>query len=162
MEIYILRHGIAEEVKPGARDSDRALTAEGKRRLLPVLRRGRAADLNPDFILTSPYRRAVETAQVAAEALEVRTEPVHCPGLTPMSDPRAAWDEIRVHRSARQILVVGHEPLLSQLFAFLLGTPNAQIDLKKGSLARIDVEPSGLAPRGVLRWLLTPRLAGGR
>ena len=69
MEIYILRHGIAEEAHGGMRDADRALTPEGAKKLQHVLRRARAIDVQPPVILTSPYRRARETAQVAAEAL---------------------------------------------------------------------------------------------
>jgi phosphohistidine phosphatase len=69
MEIYILRHGIAEEAHGAMKDADRALTPEGAKKLQSVLRRARAVDVQPSIIVTSPYRRAKETAQVAAEIL---------------------------------------------------------------------------------------------
>ena len=160
MEIYILRHGLAEEAHGGMRDADRPLTPEGTKKLLPVLRRARAIDVQPPVILTSPYRRARETAQVAAEALRGEPKLVECRALIPDSSPEAVWDEIRNHKSDKQIMVVGHEPLLSSVYAYLMGAASAQIDVKKGSLGRIDVDRFNGQPRGVLRWLIHPKLVG--
>jgi phosphohistidine phosphatase SixA len=78
--------------------------------------------------------------------------------LTPGNSPREAWEEIRLHPGSA-ILVSGHEPLLSGLAAFLLGTPSLLIDLKKGSLLRIDMDHLGTKPRGVLRWYYTAKIA---
>jgi phosphohistidine phosphatase len=160
MEIYILRHGIAEEAHGGMRDADRALTGEGRTKLQPVVRRARAMDVQPPVILTSPYRRARETAEVAADALRNGSKLVESGALTPESSPEAVWDEIRVHKSDAQIMIVGHEPLLSSVYAYLLGAASVQIDVKKGSLGRIDVERFSAQPRGVLRWLIYPKLVG--
>jgi len=160
MEIYILRHGIAEEAHGGMRDADRALTSEGAKKLQHVLRRARAIDVQPPLILTSPYRRARETAQVAAEVLRNGSSLLEIQALTPDSSPEAVWDEIRVHKSEAQIMLVGHEPLLSSVYAYLLNAASVQIDVKKGSLGRIDVDRFSGQPRGVLRWLIYPKLAG--
>ena len=160
MEIYILRHGNAEEAHGGMRDADRALTSEGAKKLQHVLRRARAIDVQPPVILTSPYRRARETAQVAAEALRNGSSLLETPALTPDSSPEAVWDEIRVHKSDAQIMIVGHEPLLSSVYAYLLNAASVQIVVKKGSLGRIDVDRFTGQPRGILRWLIHPKLAG--
>ena len=64
MQIYLLRHVIAEDAKPGHPDSERPLTAEGRDKLRRVLKRARTADLDPSLILSSPYRRALETAEI--------------------------------------------------------------------------------------------------
>jgi phosphohistidine phosphatase len=160
MEIYILRHGLAQEANGGMRDADRPLTPEGSKKLLPVLRRARAIDVQPPVILTSPYRRARETAQVAAEALRGEPKLVESRALTPDSSPELVWDEIRNHKSDRQIMIVGHEPLLSSVYSYLLGAASVQIDVKKGSLGRIDVDRFTGQPRGILRWLIHPKLAG--
>ena len=160
MEIYILRHGSAEDAHGGMRDSDRALTPEGAKKLQHVLRRARAIDVQPPVILTSPYRRARETAQVAAEALRNGSSLLETPALTPDSSPEAVWDEIRVHKSEAQIMLVGHEPLLSSVYAYLLNAASVQIDVKKGSLGRIDVDRFTGQPRGILRWLIHPKLSG--
>ena len=160
MEIYILRHGIAEEAHGGMKDADRALTPEGARKLQSVLRRARAVDVEPSIIVTSPYRRARETAEVAAEILSGGATLVESRALTPDSSPEAVWDAVRQHKGEPQLMLVGHEPLLSAVYACLLGSPAVQIDVKKGSLGRIDVDRFGAQPRGVLRWLIYPKLAG--
>ena len=158
MEIYILRHGIAEEASRGMRDADRALTPEGASRLQYVLRRARAVDVAPSLILTSPYRRARETAEIAAQFLRGESSLVETHALAPESFPEAVWDEIRTHKSETQLMIVGHEPLFSAVYSYLLGAPSVQIDVKKASLGRIDVDRFTGQPRGVLRWLLYPKL----
>ena len=142
------------------KDADRALTAEGAKKLHSVLRRARAVDVQPSVIVTSPYRRARETAQVAAEVLLGGASLVESRALTPESSPEAVWDGIRAHKGEPQLMLVGHEPLLSAVYAYLLGAPSVQIDVKKGSLGRIDVDRFIGQPRGLLRWLIYPKLAG--
>ncbi len=159
MEIYILRHGIAEARGAWTNDADRALVPEGKKKLKAVLRVAKAAGVGPVQILTSPYRRALETAEIAAEELGCEGKPIRCDALRPGSEPEEVWAEIRGFKPGEQILLSGHEPLLSHLAAFLLGAPSLRIDLKKGSLLRIEMDRFGVQPRGVLRWYLTPKLA---
>ena len=74
MEIYILRHGVAEEPQTGQPDSERALTSDGRKKLRNVLRTAAAAGVAPSLILTSPYKRALQTAQLAAEILDYKGE----------------------------------------------------------------------------------------
>lgn len=81
------------------------------------------------------------------------------PSLEPGGRPEAVWEEIRARRGEDQILLAGHEPLFSALTAHLLGVPALVVDFKKGALVRIDTQSFGAAPRGVLRWMLTARLA---
>ncbi len=158
MEIYLLRHGIAEEPRAGIKDPERALVPEGKKRLKEVLQVARASGVKPDLILTSPYRRALETARIAADILQYQDDLITCPSLTPMASPGEAWAEIRVHKEASSVLLASHEPLTGLLIGFLLGVPSLNVDVKKGSLTRIDVDSFGAQPRGVLKWMLTPKL----
>ena len=157
MEIYILRHGIAEDRKAGASDADRALTDAGRERLRAVLERARAAGVKPSLILTSPYKRALQTAQIAGQALGCN-KIVESEVLVPESSPKAVWDALGARRKEEALLVAGHEPLLSMTAAYLLGVPALQIDLKKAALLRIDLESFSGPPRGILKWMLTPRL----
>src|SRR5580692_3374747 len=99
MEIYLLRHGIAEEGRAGGRDSDRALTAEGRDKLRRVLKRAHDAGVRPGVILASPYKGAMETAQMAVEALEYPGEIVKTRALIPDASPQEAWDEIGSRRN---------------------------------------------------------------
>ena len=162
MKIYILRHGIAEDAQGSQPDSERALTPEGRKKLRIVLRAADAAGVSPSLILTSPYRRAVQTAQLAAEVLSHKAELVQTKILEPSSQPRAAWDEIRVHKDESGILLAGHEPLFSSLTAYLLGCPELRIDFKKGALACVEIDSFTAEPHGVLKWMLTPKLAAGQ
>ncbi len=156
MQIYLLRHGIAEEPQAGRADSERALTSEGRDKLRRVLKRARTADLDPGLILSSPYRRARETAEVAAEVLAYEGEIVRTPVLVPEANPADVWAEIRKRPNERSILLASHEPLMSSLGAFLLNSPALVIDMKKGALIRIDCLRLGPAPTGILKWMLTP------
>lgn len=159
MDIYILRHGIAEDAHEGQPDSERALTPEGKKKLRNVLRVAAGAGARPSLILTSPLRRAIQTAQLAADVLDYKGELVRTQTLEPAGSPGSVWDEIRTHREEPRILLAGHEPLFSALTAFLLGCPTFQIDFKKGGLACVAVDRMGAAPNGVLKWYLVPKLA---
>ena len=159
MEIYILRHGVAEDGQPGQPDAERALTPDGRKKLRNVLRTAAAAGVAPSLILTSPYKRALQTAQLAAEILEYKGELLRTKALEPAAAPKTVWDEIRVHKDETQILLAGHEPLFSRLTAYLLGSPNLQVDFKKGAIACVEVERFGAEPHGVLRWMLTSKLS---
>ena len=160
MEIYVLRHGIAADARPGEPDANRALTEEGKKKLNDVLARARAAGVDPEVILTSPLRRALETARLAAAVLGYEGQVVQSRALLPESSPQDLWEEIRQHRADR-FLLAGHEPLLGQFLSWMLNSPFLCVELRKGALARVDAAPTPARPRVVLQWLLTAKLAGG-
>jgi len=162
MEIYILRHGVAEEPLMGQPDAERALTPDGRKKLRNVLRTAAAAGVAPSLILTSPFKRALQTAQMAAEILEYKGELLRTKSLQPDSSPKAVWDEIRVHKDQPGILLAGHEPLFGRLAAYLLGSPNLQVDFKKGAMICVEIERFPAEPHGVLRWMLTSKLAAGQ
>jgi phosphohistidine phosphatase len=159
MEIFLLRHGIAEQGRPGSRDSDRALTAEGREKLRRVLKRAFAAGVRPSLILSSPYRRAVETAEIASEALEYRGEIVKTQALVPDASPQSAWGEICSRRTESSILLASHEPLMSSMASFLLSSPALQLDMKKGALVRVECDQFGPVPHATFKWMLTAALA---
>jgi phosphohistidine phosphatase len=159
MEIYVLRHGTAETARAGSSDAVRALTKDGREKLGWVMERARAAGVAPAVILTSPYVRAVETAEMAAAALAPAAPMVRTEALVPDSTPEAIWEEIRRRGEEPSVLLVGHEPLLGETISYLLAAPRVIVDFKKGAMARIDVGEISRRPGGVLVWLVTPRLA---
>src|SRR5271163_28414 len=154
MELYLLRHGIAEDHAPTGRDADRALTEEGRSKLHRVLKRAASAGVAPSLIISSPYKRTVETAEIAAAELRYKGEILRVGTLTPDSSPPSVWSEIREHRHEPSILLAGHEPLFSATVAYLLGSTQAMVDFKKAALVRIDIH-SFHTPQGVLQWMLT-------
>ncbi|MBI1788081.1 MAG: histidine phosphatase family protein [Acidobacteria bacterium] len=155
MEIYLLRHGMAEETMVSMRDPDRRLTEEGRRALREALERARPWLPAPSLAVSSPFVRAKQTAAIAAEALGYRGQILESAALVPRSSPERVWQEIRAHAAEERLLLVGHEPLWSATYTFLLQTPSLRLELRPGSLGRIDVSP-GPRPFGVLRWLLAP------
>jgi phosphohistidine phosphatase len=160
MEVYLLRHGIADDTSPTGRDADRELTSEGRRKLQDVLKTVAAAGVNPEVIISSPYVRARQTADIACEIFGYKEAVHRSDALVPESDPQQVWQEIRnVYRGAHSILLASHEPLMGRCTGFLLGYPDLLIDFKKGAIVRIDVEQFGIGPRGLLRWMLIPKLA---
>ncbi len=125
-----------------------------------VLKLAREAGVEPEVILSSPWTRAIDTARAAAAALHCE-QPVETKSLLPDVLPSHIWSEIRSLRPLKEIMVVGHEPHLSRFAAFLLEAPVA-IDMKKAGLLRIEVQEREGPPRGILKWMLTPKLAGGK
>jgi phosphohistidine phosphatase len=159
MQIYLLRHGIAEDPRSGQADADRALTNEGIKRLRETLKRARTAGVDPGVILTSPYVRARQTAELAAEVLQYSGELAPSMKLTPMASPADTWSEVRTLRGEHSLMLVGHEPHMGLFTAYLLGAPELHVDFKKGAMVRIDVLELGVRPRGVLKWMMAPKLA---
>lgn len=155
MELYLLRHGIADD---HLRDADRALTEEGKRKLAKVLKRAKKAAVQPTLILSSPLKRALETAQQAAQALDYKSEIARSNALLPDSTPHDLWSEVRAHRDEPSLLLVGHQPLFSQTVAYLVGSTRSMVEFKRGALVRIDVSSHSHEPRGVLEWMITPKV----
>jgi phosphohistidine phosphatase len=159
MELYLLRHGVAEDAKPGISDASRSLTGEGRRKLRHTLHVACQAKVTPTLILSSPLNRTMETAKIAAEVFEYKAEILQSKLLKPGSTAEQAWDEIRGHREESALLLVGHNPMLSLLAAFLLGAPDLRIDMKKGALLKVTVDSFPPHPHGVLHWYLTAKLA---
>lgn len=159
MELYVFRHGIAEDAPSGHPDANRALTDEGRKKIAEVVKAARRAGFAPSLIISSPYLRAAQTAEVAEEELGYKGEVVRTEALVPHGSPEAVWSELRDYRAEPAILITGHEPLLSRLVAHLLAAPGLRVEMKKAAMVRIDVESFGATPHGTLRWMITPKLA---
>jgi len=151
MKLYFLRHGIAEDQRPGHTDVERRLTDEGIEEMQAVGRGMKRLGLEFDAILTSPLVRARQTAALAADALGledlVREEPrLACGcGFGDLQDMLIA----QPHRA--RILLVGHEPDFSTLVGAVIG--GGSVRMKKATLACVNVQvlqPGG----GELRSLL--------
>ena len=159
MEVYLLRHGIAHDDSPTGKDSDRPLTEEGRRKLRDVMKALANAGVKPDAVVSSPYLRARQTAEIAQEILAYKDNLFFTDALIPDSDPEAVWQELRTsHSGAKSVVLASHEPLMSRCTAFFLRSPELLVDFKKGAVVRIDFDHYSLQPRGVLKWMLTPKL----
>jgi phosphohistidine phosphatase len=160
MEIYLFRHGIAEDARPGRPDADRALTDEGKKKVADVVKTACRGGVEPSLIISSPYKRAIETARIAVEGFGYKGDIIRTDTLVPHGSPEKVWAELRDYREEQAILLAGHEPLLSHLVTYLLSATGLRVEMKKAALVRVDVETLGPRPQGTLRWMLTPKLCG--
>ncbi len=164
-ELLLLRHGIAEERRPGNDDAARALTARGRERSLAVLARLNGLGFRADRLLSSPLRRAHQTAELAvraglAEALELAE------ALAPAADPLDGLPQWLASLSPPEgerprLLLVGHEPDLGLLACRLIGAPAGAIELRKAGLAVLRLAPTPLGRlegSAQLQLLLSPRL----
>ncbi len=158
MDIYILRHGKAEKTGSGGSDKDRALAPEGCEALERLLDRAGRAGARPSLILSSPYRRALQSAQIAAEKLRYDGLIEQIGLLTPDASPYDVWDEMRVRYDEEGILLATHEPLASNLAAFLLNSPALELDVKPGTLIALKCDRFNMQPHCILKWMVTPAM----
>jgi phosphohistidine phosphatase len=158
MELYLFRHGHSEDGKPGHSDAERALTDEGRKKVAEVVKAARKSGVEPSLIISSPYKRALETARIAAEGFDYKGEVVKTETLVPHGSAERVWQELRENREERAILLAGHEPLMSHLLAYFLASPALRVDMKKAAMVRLDLSTLGPAPHGTLRWMIYPKL----
>ena len=161
MDLYVLRHGIAEDrdYHKFPDDRDRPLTHKGIRRLERQVKGMNAVNLTPGLAITSPLVRAVQTAEIVLEGLERTCPLVVSEALAPSADPHDILEVIaESHVSLASVMVVGHEPHLSSLVSLVSsGSFEAAIRMRKGSLCKLRVPDFNLQPCGQIEWLLTPR-----
>ena len=146
---------------PSGSDAERKLTATGRDEVRRAAECANRARVVPTLILSSPYVRAVETAEIAAEVLGYRRAIMRTELLIPSASPQRVWNEIRGRPDETQILLAAHEPLLSQLASYLLNSPALQIEMRKATLVRIDLDRFAPDPRGILKWMVTPDIWAG-
>jgi phosphohistidine phosphatase len=137
MLLYLLRH--AEAVPGTGSDGERVLTKKGIAQAKRVGRFCEKHGIQPEVILTSPLRRAEQTARSVARALK-STEVIVEPFLASGMQPEAALQELKAYGDMRCVMIVGHEPDFSHLVAQVLKMPSpASIRLRKASLTLIDL-----------------------
>jgi phosphohistidine phosphatase len=157
-EIYLIRHGLAEE--RGAAwpdDTKRPLTEEGMSRMRKSVRGLASLGVSIDVVLTSPLVRARQTAELVASGLSPRPSLVSIESLSPGGTFASVVADLEKHARRPRIALVGHEPNIGELAARLIGSRHA-IEFKKGAVCRIDLETLPPGGPGDLRWLLTPKI----
>jgi phosphohistidine phosphatase len=170
MKLLIIRHAIAtSRNESDVPDEERPLTGRGRRRFRKAADGlARIVD-RPQALLTSPLRRAVETAEIAAKAWG-RIQPVEEPALAG-SDLDAVLSAVRARAEDSgeaedaTVVLIGHEPSVSALVARLIGGTRAErLEFRKGGAALVDLSGAP-AEGGRLIWYLSPRvlraLSGG-
>jgi phosphohistidine phosphatase len=156
--LYLMRHGIAAEPARGTDDADRALTDEGVRKTTQVAIGLKRLGVELDGILSSPLRRAEETARLVADVVSPTLAVELYPPLSAGATAQDILKGLRPARRETRLLLVGHQPDLGDLASYLMtGSASlAPLPFKKAAVAAITV--ASLPPRatGLLEWFLTP------
>jgi phosphohistidine phosphatase len=155
LTLYILRHAEAE---PEARtDAERALTSKGRDQAKAMGRFCGEHEIYPALILTSPLVRAQQTAKLVCKELGEKTKLETAEFLSPGMNPERAFAHLNKFSDPGPLMLVGHEPDLSELIAASIGGVSESIRLRKAGLAKLTL-PEVKPGVGTLDFLLTPKL----
>lgn len=156
MTVYFLRHASAgQNKKDPQKDQKRALDQDGIEQCRYIGNALAALDITVDALLSSPLKRATQTAALVGNEIGYDGKMQMEPGLA----PGAKFEDFRnlLARNSKHeaIMVVGHNPNLSAFLSLLVseGQSESSVDLKKGAVARVEVRGKS----GTLEWLLTPK-----
>ena len=160
MNLYLLRHGLAADLDTQGltKDSERPLTEKGERKLWKIADGMKELELSFDLILSSPYLRARQTAEIIAKALHASKRIEFSETLTPAGNAKKLVELLKnITPDSENILLVGHEPHLSEFISLLIsGKPGSCVIMKKAGLCKLSVEALSYGRCAVLEWLLTP------
>lgn len=121
MELYLVRHGEAVEAAEGSDDAARWLTKKGRKAMQKAAARLHKKRVRPDLIITSPLTRAVQTAELLMADLGAHAELIADSRLAPEGTAEQVAELLQSHPKCDSIMLVGHEPLVGQTAALLLG-----------------------------------------
>lgn len=158
VRLYLVRHAIAEERGPAwPDDTQRPLTRQGRAGMRRAVRGLRDLGVELDVVVTSPLVRARQTADIVVRGLEPTPVLVESSSLAPGQPHSAVLRALEPYRRGRAVALVGHEPDLGILAAFLLGA-SQPVAFKKGGVCCLEC--STLPPDGNVRllWHATPRM----
>jgi phosphohistidine phosphatase len=160
MNLYLIRHAIA--VEEFEDDSQRPLTDKGRKKMRQIAKGLRALGVEFDLILSSPYVRATQTAEILADVFKMKREVQISGHLTPMGDPDLLIAEINEKYNAGSLALVGHEPFLTSLIGLLIAdNANVDITLKKGGVCSLSADDLHHTRKASMDWLLTPGILVG-
>jgi phosphohistidine phosphatase len=158
MIIYFLRHASAGKAHANAKkDERRPLDDEGILQARYIGRLLANLDVQVEQIVSSPLKRALQTASLVANELAFEGEVQRDEALRPESVYAQFKAMTERYRKLDAIMVVGHNPSLTEFLAKSVGAPSsaAHVELKKGAVAKVDMNGRS----GLLEWLVTPRIA---
>lgn len=160
MQLYIVRHGIAidrEDPKCPA-DPERYLTVEGMEKTKQAAKGVAEIAAVPDLILSSPYVRAVQTAELFAAVFDYSKEKIRkIDLLLPGAEPLQFFRSLVRDKDHSAVFVFGHAPHLDDLIATAVGSKHHITSLKKAGAALVELRRLS-PPSGELIWLATPKL----
>lgn len=163
MQIILVRHGIAEDLATGSTqtDAERQLTKKGRKQMKQVAKGLRRVIGNVDCIATSPYIRAVQTAEILQKEFAKASQPIleQVDELKSGASAEATAQWLTLKDPDAAVLLVGHEPDLSILLGHLSsGGDDRYAKFSKAGACLIDYPSSSGTSKGKLIWLATPAM----
>ncbi|HLJ89667.1 MAG TPA: phosphohistidine phosphatase SixA [Candidatus Angelobacter sp.] len=158
MIVYFLRHASAgKKLHSATKDERRPLDDEGILQTRYVGRMLANLDVQVEHIVSSPLKRALQTASLVANEMAFERPVVIDEALRPESTFVQIREMLSRFKQSDSVIVVGHNPnfteFVSKIISGAEGT--AQVEMKKGSVAKIELNGRS----GTLQWLVTPRIA---
>lgn len=160
MQIYVVRHGIAidREDPKCPPDPERYLTEEGIEKTKRVAAAVAGLNAEPDAFLSSPYVRAMQTAEIFAAALDYAVQKIRRSDLLlPGAEPTLFFRELAKDKHTSTLFIFGHAPQLDELIATAVGSKHQITSLKKAGVALLELKRVS-PPNGELVWLATPKI----
>jgi len=161
MQIWLVRHAAAADRDEfQGPDAQRPLTSKGSKKFETLATSLCAAVASPKVIVTSPLLRAVQTAEILAEAAGLKGRHID---VQPQLAPGATADalcELAARHAADVVALVGHQPDLGHALSLLVGGGN--FDVGKGCIAAVEFPAGPRLGSGWLKWFVGPKLLDGR
>ena len=159
-EVYLVRHAIAEVRDPRRfpDDAKRPLTAVGRRKMQRAAQGLAKLGVKADCVGSSPLVRAVQTAEVLAKELSYSKPIEMISALAPGADCGEVVAWLAKHSQNHRVLLVGHEPDISELLHLCVANAQFHSDFKKGGVALVTFGGRIAAGQGTLGWLVTPKM----
>jgi phosphohistidine phosphatase len=161
MKLYLIRHSNA--VEPGTPeyedDSQRPLTEKGREKMRKIASALKELGVQPDLVLSSPFVRASQTAEILAKIMKYKKEIAYSDSLVPVANTDTLIGEINEKYTVDELVLVGHEPSLSALVGTLTGAgPEIAINFKNGGVCCLSADDLHVERKAAFDWLLTPKI----
>src|ERR1039457_330693 len=157
MNLYLMRHANAGLSRENPLlDAKRSLIKEGKEQCVLMARTLSALKVQVDVVVSSPLKRALQTAQFVGTELGYEAKVEISPALGMNASYADFQDSLAKYAEYDGVLMVGHNPNMFQFLGRLItNNGGAAIRMRKGSVARVDLDRHP----ALLRWLIDPRMA---
>ena len=161
MYLYLIRHAVAHkrDQERWPDDSRRPLTPEGEEAFEGAARGLTRIVPEVEVLLSSPYERAWQTAEILAEQAGWPA-PEKLTALEPEVPPEEVVVALQTYQGKQSVALTGHRPCLHELAVYLLtgDAYSADMKIKKGGIVCIEFGDAPKAGAGTLRWLFTPKV----
>jgi len=153
MNIYLIRHSDSEGISKGLKDSERKLTPDGELKIRNASLFWKNLIPEFDYIFSSPYLRALQTAKIIASVYNHKKEIIVDKRLGCGSETESLIEILNSFQSG-DIAIVGHQPDLSNHLSRLISVAGISIEFKKGAIAKIFFSNKVREGKGVLEFLV--------